>query len=285
MINVIWWGQSRGNWDCGLLLSIFEKHPSVFSQVNSKELFPTNRAIVIVVGKPEIAPLREYLETLNSGIVILTSDEDAYFDWVAAIPMHLEVWTQYYTRDRSAITERLLIGTPNRIKDYKINLTTKKKYLWSFVGQVQNPFRQECVEVLQELPGGFLQVAELFGGNGKNGMEYQEYLDIMCQSHFVICPAGSMSVDSFRLYEAIECGAIPITDKRAPREPMGYDWWADVVPFNTILKVNKWSELKSFIERVTDRKELDYILSLNNNEWWFTYKQELEKKLLYAAKK
>jgi hypothetical protein len=33
----------------------------------------------------------------------------------------------------------------------------------------------------------------------------------MRQSQFVLCPVGNCSLDTFRLYEALEAGAIPIT--------------------------------------------------------------------------
>jgi len=272
-IPIVWWDQGRGNWDSGLISSIFDKHPQTFIQHNTKTPDIFERAIVIVVGKPSIEPLRAYLETLTFGLVILTSDEDAYFDYKAAIPERLEIWTQYFNSSREDIKGRLLLGPPNRLKDYKINKDLEKKYLWSFVGQSQNPFRQQCVETLKKLENGFLQVAELFGGNGANGMEYQEYLDIMCQSKYVICPAGSMSADSFRLYEAIECGAIPITDARCPRDSKDFVYWNAVYPQSQLIAVNYW-----------DEKALKAILNFPaNNDWWFVYKQRLEEQLIEYA--
>jgi len=87
-MQIIWWEGQRGYWDHGLFMNVFEKYPDLFPQHNSKELIYPDRAIVIVPGKPEVAPLREYLNKLKSGLVILTSEEDAYFDWKSAIPPH-----------------------------------------------------------------------------------------------------------------------------------------------------------------------------------------------------
>lgn len=275
MIDVIWYNQCRGNWDSGLLCSIFEKYPETFIQHNSKQNIYSPRAIVIVTGCPEIVPLRNYLQGIASGIVILTSEEDSYFDWQAAIPPHLEIWTQYYSHNKAEIKERLLLGAPNRIKDYKINRHLPKKYLWSFVGQVQNPFRQACVDVLKDLPDGYMRIAEMFGGLGDNGTEYQQYLDILCQSQYVICPAGSMCVDSFRLYEAMECGAVPITDTRAPRDPEDFNYWRSVNPSGEPLALTDWRSLPTFL-RMKANPELE-------NAWWLKYKLKLENKLLYAA--
>lgn len=281
MIDLVWWDRMKGSWDSGLLRQTFEKYPEIFREHNSKELIFPERAIVIVVGKPEIAPLRAWLETLKSGLVILTSEEDAYFDYHAAIPEHLEIWTSYYHACKADIKERILLGPPSRIKDYKINTHLPKKYLWSFVGQMQNPFRNKAVNILKgllegdgELSNGFLHRAPMFGGQ-VDGIEYQEYLDIMCQSKYVICPTGSMCVDSFRFYEALECGAIPITDRRSPRDEWTFNYWYETIGDRaaSIIWVNDWEELPELLRDNPTR----------SSEWWETYKAELTLKLLNYA--
>lgn len=278
MIDVVWYQQNFGNWDMGLLHGIFNNNPIIFIQHNTKENPKLERSIVIVAGKPEVAPLRQYLETLKSGLVILVSEEDAYFDWKSAIPHHLEVWTSYYSPStKSEIETRLLLGSPTRIKDYKINLTKEKKYLWSFVGQQQNPFRTQCVEVLKTMDDGFLFVTDMFGGYGEKKIEYQEYLDICCQSKYIACPSGSLCVDSFRLYEAIECGAIPITDIRSPRDVSDFNYWDSVYPNHNILTVTNWNELPELLKEL----ENGHLEDINN--WWIVYKKELEEKLIAYA--
>lgn len=281
-MQVIWYEAMRGSWDHGLLCEIFDSYPDTFNQHNTKELLVFDKAIIMVVGKTDVKKLNDYLNKFKSGIVILMSEEDAYFDWKSAIPEHFEIWTQYYhpsTKNDPRITNRLLLGPPNRIKDYKINKHLPKKYLWSFVGQVQNKFREECVKVLRTLTDGFLQEVEMFGGNGKNGMDYQEYLDIMCQSKFVICPAGSMTADSFRVYEAMECGAIPITDVRSPRDSNSFDYWHSVYPRNSLVTIYDWNSLPWLL----DKGRLD--TSIVINDWWHRYKNDIKQKLIDEANK
>jgi hypothetical protein len=273
-MNVVWYNKCFGNWDHGLISSIFDKHPDKFEQHNLAVSPEFERAIVVVAGRPDVTELRQYLNKMQSGVVILTSEEDSFFDWKAAIPEHLEVWTQYYSPNKSEIKTRLLLGAPTRLRDFKINTHLPKKYLWSFVGQVQNESRQACVNVLRNLPDGYLQEVQWFGGQGDGAVEYQNYLDIMCQSKYVICPSGSMSVDSFRLYEAIECGAIPITEIKSPRDPAWFNYWLECYPENSIIKVTEWAELKARFEN-----EIQPHPSVMN-EWWTDYKQDLENKLL-----
>lgn len=287
MIPVVWHKQSRGNWDMGIFQLTFEKYPDLFPQYNEKINSSFGRAIVMCVGKPNVIELRDYLKTIKSGVVIFASEEDAYYPWTEVMHTGLVAWTQYWRpQSKGLITERVLLGAPYRIKDFKINSHLPKKYLWSFVGQVQNPFRQRCVDVLKTLPNGYLKEISGFGGYCEDGMDYQEYLDIMCQSKFVMCPAGSMSVDSFRLYEAMECNAIPITDKRSPRDAEGFDYWKEVYPDNTVYYSNgDWRGAYDFMEGNDWGKpglEGFRDFSMVNN-WWDRYKQELEQKLLNLA--
>lgn len=279
MIPVIWHEGSRGNWDSGLLCDIFDSHPSLFPQYNEKTNPVFDRAIVVVVGKPEIKPLREYLEK-TSGIVILTSEEDAFFRWQDAIPEHFDIWTQYYSpTTKSEIKTRLLLGAPNRIKNYTINSHLPKKYLWSFIGQSQNPFRQACIEVAKTLPDGYLHVTDLFGGEGATGVDYQTYLDVLCQSKFVLCPAGSLCVDSFRVYESILAGAIPIVDKRSPRDDKDFDYWNEVYYYHTLLKVDSWHQITPDALELMDSAKDKNVM----NNWWGGYVRQLTTKLIDIA--
>ena len=277
MINVIWYDGQRGRWDHGLLLSIFDKHPDIFIQYN--EVLPpkeTKRSIVVVAGCPSPERLYGYLSTLPDSVVILVSDEDAYFDWKSAIPSQHTIITQYWNPElKGDIKERILLGAPARLKDYKINTHLPKKYLWSFIGQVQNEFRQKCVDVLKTLSDGFLHIVPQFGG-GEGGIEYQDYLDICCQSRFVICPSGSMTAETFRAYEAMECGAIPICDQRSPRDVAAFNYWREVYPYNKLHSLSNWEQLPELLK--LEWEPPSYV-----NKWWFDYKKELEQKLLRYA--
>lgn len=279
MIDVVWCEGMKGFWDHGIFLLTFEKYPDLFIQHEEKLSRSFERAIIVVAGKPKVSKLKGYLKTIQSGVVIFASEEDAFFPWKEVMHDGLVPWTQYYhPSTKSEIKERILLGAPYRIKDFKINKHLPKKYLWSFVGQVQNPSRQQCVEVLRTLPDGYLKEISGFGGYTDDGMEYQEYLDIMCQSKFVICPSGSMSVDSFRLYEAMECGAIPITDKRSPRDAKDFNYWDELYPENTLVQVEEWTG--GAIRQILLFNDPEILTS---NDWWETYKQQLEQKLLNLA--
>lgn len=278
-INIIWYDGFFGCWDHGLLASVFESD-SRFVQHNTKERLVFDEAIIIM-GKPkDFDSVTEHLNKFKRGIVILTSDEDSEWDWRSVIPKHLTVWTQYYFHNKQEIKERLLLGFPTRLKDFSIDTSIERIYSCSFVGQVQNPYRQKCIRELKKIPNAFIQIADGFGG--VNGLEYQDYLNILCQSKVVLCPSGSMCTDSFRVYEALECGALPIVEPRSPRDMPGFNYWREANPelhyLGILPCVEDWKDI-SFILKdeiwIKERTEQCQI-------WWTEYKYELKYKLLTA---
>lgn len=272
-INIIWHNGFRGNWDSGLLTSLISEDAR-FIQHNYKDNNPVFDEAIIIIGKPQdYDAVRDYLAQFKKAIVILSSDEDAEWDWKRCIPSHLQIWTQYYFRNKEEIKERLLLGFPTRLKEVTINKNLERNYFCSFVGQVQNPHRHACVEALKKIPDHFIKIADGFGG--LNGLEYQDYINILCQSKVVLCPSGSMCTDSFRVYEALECGALPIVEARSPRDDKHFDYWREVGA-GILPCVHDWHDVKYILENkeLIERKTKECI------EWWSNYKVELKNKLL-----
>jgi len=260
---IIWFDGFKGNWDSGLIASIIEDNPN-FNEVNSKDN-PVFDNVIVLVGKTDKYRLRAYLEKTKQALVILMSDEDSAFDWEFCKLPHVKFWTQYHFRNKEGIKKRIPLGVPNRFKNYEVK-NLERKYSVSFVGQVQNPHRQQCVEVIKSIPNSFVHIASGFGG--VNGLEYQDYLDILCQSEIVVCPSGSMCADSFRVYEAIECGALPIADANSPRDYIDFNYWQQC-NFN-VASVKSWKDLPDLIN-LTYMKEQREITA----NWWKHYKQVL----------
>lgn len=271
-INIIWYDGFFGCWDHGLLASIFDADPR-FVQHNTPERQVFDEAIIIM-GKPkDLTGVRDHLNKFKKGLIILTSDEDSMWDWKSVIPEHFKVWTQYYYKNKSEIKERLLLGFPTRLKDVVIDKTQERKYFCSFVGQVQNPHRQKCVEALKQIPNNFIKIADGFGG--VNGLEYQEYINILCQSKVVFCPSGSMCTDSFRVYEALECGALPIVEPRSPRDDENFDYWKEVgAPIFPC--VHDWDNMPFILKDTESIKQR----TKDCLEWWAGYKHKVLNDLL-----
>lgn len=266
-VNIIWFDGFRGNWDSGLIHSIIDNNPK-FNEVNSKDN-PVFDEVIVLVGKTDKYRLREYLSKTQKALVILMSDEDSAFDYEFCVAPHVKFWTQYHYRNKERIKKRIPLGVPSRFKDYKVK-SLDRKYSVSFVGQVQNEHRQQCVEVIKQIPNSFIHIASGFGG--VDGLEYQDYLDILCQSEVVVCPSGSMCTDSFRVYEAIECGALPIADANSPRDYIDFNYWKEC-NFN-VPSLQSWKTLPDLLNPMYIKEQSEI-----TQNWWSHYKQILKQDL------
>ena len=85
-----------------------------------------------------------------------------------------------------------------------------RPYVVSFAGNIHHAFRYNFVKTFASIePNKFHLTQD--GFDSVNGLDIVSYRALMNQSKYVLCPIGHCNIDSFRVYEALEAGAIPIT--------------------------------------------------------------------------
>jgi dihydrofolate reductase len=87
-------------------------------------------------------------------------------------------------------------------------LDSLRPYIWSFAGYIKKSDRSLICSLFQSFQPN--KIHETTGFN-QGILPPDQYGALLRQSHFVLCPVGNCSIDTFRLYEALEAGAIPIT--------------------------------------------------------------------------
>lgn len=103
-------------------------------------------------------------------------------------------------------------------------------YNWTFAGNVHTPERLQCVSpFLTTVP--YHVHATTQGFNSASGLNTEAYRALMDQSKFVLCPIGQGNIDSFRVYEALEAGAIPIVLSSTPIQPYSPSYWHAMFPW------------------------------------------------------
>ena len=100
---------------------------------------------------------------------------------------------------------------------------------------------------------------------GKN-----EYQRILRDSIFVPCSMGNINLESFRVYEALECGAIPILEKR-----LGLDYFVRLLGPHPLPTFGSWRQAAHFITLIRDDRIALLNLQKQCMDWWATYKQNL----------
>lgn len=272
----VFWHNWKGNWDCSLLRHTIEQSGSFIEYEGTPAEHKArglDGGVVIFGYQEDPAELIDFLNSLKWFILIYVSDECNRLDF-SLIPKHGKIWTQCWTTAKQEVDRHLLLGY--RYDTIKIieTLNKDKRYLWSFVGQVQDS-RVETYKKIEKLPIGSGKLIKTTGFGGQNdGLPYVDYLQIFCNSKIVICPMGNNCPDTFRMYEALEAGALPIVE--------GERYWAEFnIPFPCI---EHWTEL----EWIINNYELHPEEVIRDTEkavmWWKEYKRKVLSDLMSDIK-
>jgi hypothetical protein len=158
----------------------------------------------------------------------------------------------------------------------RIEAATQRRYLWSFVGQAAKSSRPDMAKALSGVEPHFLFATDdvsgfVFlqpAGGGSRRLPASEASEILFQSVFSPCPMGNVQVESFRVYEALEAGSIPIVEKRWTLDYFRMLWGEHPIP-----TVRSWAEGRDLIQRMAaDPDGLD-ALQERCLTWWADYKR------------
>lgn len=152
-----------------------------------------------------------------------------------------------------------------------------RPYLWSFAGQLtRKPTREKMIAAMKTIPDYFIH--ETATWEDPNGLSTEKYRDILLKTVFVPCARGWVNLDSFRLYEALECGCIPIVEKGPP------DYFAYAFGDHPFLTISSWDEAPALIKKFIDDRNLCEKKRKECYAWWCNYKKMLQHKMVSTIK-
>jgi hypothetical protein len=205
----------------------------------------------------------------KAALIVVTGDEEGLFPTDQLDHPNMKVWLQSPQSGESRRADRYFpIGYTPKTRD---DLSTPLKGLkWFFAGQITHARRKHCVKQLREMDGGTL--VETKGFN--QGIEPEKYAQTMRSAKVVPCPSGAVIPDTFRMYEALESGAIPIGDALDPqngsRNYFNFLFDDPDLPFPTL---ESWDDLPG-----TTNYFFDTYPRYQNRAfaWWQHYKHKLK---------
>ncbi|QSR88602.1 hypothetical protein IT6_09595 [Methylacidiphilum caldifontis] len=145
----------------------------------------------------------------------------------------------------------------------------QKKHIWCFVGQ-HNPERELMINTLKSITPNYYKI--IFNNNDR--LDYKAYFDIMTDSIFHPCPMGNVVLETFRIYEALEFGGIPIIIKRR-----NFDYFNKILPNNTVPQVKTWKQACDLIRGMFKDEKLLTTTQLTISNWWDSFKIKLKNKV------
>lgn len=232
----------RGYWDMGMLEGLFSgdlwhavgkadyRHLKTLDGI-------TDGAIIVFPARAQV----DYVDRLNADIkklrwviIMVTGDEEASFPFDKLKHPNMKLWVMSPRRlPRYEGVRFLGTGYPPQAKEHlaaaQINAYTRG-YDWMFAGQITHERRRQMAAKLLEMQQRDDMYGEYLPSEGfTQGVEPLDYYAIMAASKIAICPSGPQTPDSFRLFEALEAGCIPIADTRIPsdmpNDQFGDDYW------------------------------------------------------------
>ena len=100
------------------------------------------------------------------------------------------------------------------------NKKSHKKYIISFSGSVHSSERIRSYHIAKKM--GFSNGYSGWGWKSKGSLTSKAYIEILKNSKYSLCPTGHINLDTFRFYEIIKSGALPIIPKETPFQPFNY---------------------------------------------------------------
>lgn len=266
-MNIIWLSvkdgtPGRGYWDQRLLEEFFEKE----THIETNDIEPQEEAIVVIPGAYQadcIDEINWQLSKITRCTVIVTSDEENNFPIDDLIHPEMRVYADYYNPKYESEIRWIPIG-PANVFDISF---PEKAHDFVFIGQVTHPAREGYIKQLRSREDGVLVETQGFA----QGLSPRDYYTVMAGAKVVPSPAGNISPDAFRTYEAITAGAVPI--------PTNTDWHLSVfggVPFPVI---DKFAQVNGYIDYAVARYPV-----LNNEVqmWWLQLKRKIKNELLHS---
>lgn len=255
-------------------------HGLTFEQSSRERVLAEGGILLIPVGSYHehgerhvaLRKLWDDMLAMPWGVVIATSDECSTFEWhkIDPWPAHVRLWVQLPRPERTYPPGTMFYGegSPSvaqlpwgRERDIDVFLSAQG-------GHVR---RDECFAALVDQHRERWVVQRTLGFT--EGMSGANYVDHMRRAWVAPAPAGICSQSSFRAFEALEAGAVPIVDARRPDGGTGY--W-EMIGLGFLRQCDDWSMVGDHIEEILADPHWE---AARTSSLWQIYKRDVVARL------
>jgi hypothetical protein len=239
-------------------------------------VLPKN-SILLIQRTPPTFQQGRYKEILdaqepNSILLLHLSDEDGYDPiLIYNHPSVKHVIRNYYRKDCIDSSKITIFPLGYSAKAPLSTPTFADRSLqWSFAGSMDRPGRQEALLALETLTPFEKQTKSTFGD--PSPLKGSAYTDQLLKSKFIPAVKGFSALESFRLYEALEAGCIPLY---VPSEGINGDEYTTVLGKSPILALPAWVQAPKLLEQLSKNTAVMEQHRQDLQIWWKEKKQSL----------
>lgn len=278
MIPVLWWNHERMSYSCcNMLNELFDFYECEHYVQRLPDgakgcifLFHGGSASLNGMGGMMSQLFNQGSSGLEWIIFVGVGDEATEFPYQSLSHPNMRLWVQ--TPLPSTKADRYLIeGYPA----HTIRTESKRYTDVFFSGQNTHQRRHAMIRSLEKMRLQNDKVRFMGTDGFGKGLPQAEYLNFMSSAKIVPCPSGPASPDTFRIWEALECGAVPIVDARSLREETN-GFWNVVLGDHPLPMIEDWSDLPEMANAILS----DYnLISRRCQYWWRGYKIKFRESL------
>lgn len=284
-INVIWQFDRAISWEQDWLTELLDGFEVTHIDDGNYKIF-LNNSLVVVSGVHNFDGHKQYFEKLHAmnyacGVILL-SDEGyhAPTDFYEQVKF---VFRNYWHKKFASYKEVYTFPLGYKTGFWKncsryVKDSQYRNYTWSFAGQmIGKPTREAMLNAMKQIQN--YHIHEIFTWADKNGLPVDAYQDLLLNTIFVPCPTGWWNLDTFRLYEALECGCIPIVEKNP------IDYFGLYFGQHPFLVVESWDEAPACINTLlSDPIRLEK-RRVACHQWWLDHKEKVKNELRLLIQK
>lgn len=265
---------SSGYWDYALLEDLLDG----FEREEVRSLPECDTCGVVIPGRSHaklIDEVNRELAKVEKVVLFIMGDEESDFPVEEIDHKNITIWIQNPIPGRHDKYRKIGCGYTPHVGTYRSEVPTKSLKFF-FAGQVTHSRRTAMFEMLKGKKEGLVKGTPGF----TQGYSTDEYCQHLSQAKTVPCPSGPETPDTFRLYEALELGSVPIADEATPRyEVPGYWNWlfGEPVPFPTYIS------FKELLRSVNITSGLYPSLNNQVQAWWYRKKQQMKTQIRFDA--
>jgi hypothetical protein len=233
---------------------------------------------LIVCDRLDLLRSRTLNQVRRAGSVgLLHVGDHRYRSRLGAYVAFAFVWRTYYHSGLRDLAVRQLPLGPGAVTGYGDEPTPAalrppmaRLYTWSYLGS-RDPGVEPMLEALRLVDGGHVRVGDGNGAAARPGaLGDVDPVAVLADSVLAPCPSLDRHLETTRIYDALELGAIPVVERRRR-----IDYFTELLGDHPLPTVQAWDEAPLVLRRLLADQARLTELHERVMAWWTGHKLEL----------